>query len=85
MKILSCRPEPPGYGNVIARVDVELTDDIRAFNLKVSKRPDGGYAVFGPNALGGRVITLSRPLVTKIAEAAVAALKEPTPHDSSAA
>ncbi|WP_292414456.1 hypothetical protein [Mesorhizobium sp.] len=85
MKILDIRPEPPGCGNVIARVDIEINDDIRAFNLKVSRRPDGGYAVFGPNALGGRVITFSRPLVTKIAEAAVAALKEPTPHAASAA
>lgn len=85
MKILSCRPEPHGSGNVIARVDVELTEDIRAFNLKVSKRPDGGYAVFGPNALGGRVVTFSRTLVAEIASAAIAALMEPTPNDTTAA
>ncbi|QPC93529.1 hypothetical protein [Mesorhizobium sp. INR15] len=66
---------------MIARADIEISDDIKVFNLKISKRPDGNYAVFGPNALGGRVVTFSRTLVNEIAEAAVAALKEPMPHD----
>lgn len=45
------------------------------------KRPDGGFAVFAPNAHGGRVVTFSRSLVAEIASAAVAALMEPTPND----
>ncbi|MER8948324.1 MULTISPECIES: hypothetical protein [unclassified Mesorhizobium] len=47
----------------------------------MSKRPDGGFAVFAPNAHGGRVVTFSRSLVAEIASAAVAALMEPTPND----
>ncbi|WP_192359488.1 hypothetical protein [Mesorhizobium mediterraneum] len=81
MHILSIRPEPPGFGSTIARVDIALSDDVKIFNLKVSKRADGGFAVFAPNAMGGRVVTFSRPLVAEIASAAVAALMEPTPHD----
>ncbi|MER8480820.1 hypothetical protein NKJ36_27060 [Mesorhizobium sp. M0142] len=81
MKILDARPEPPGCGNVIARVDVALNDAVKIYNLKVSKRPDGGFAVFAPNAHGGRVVTFSRSLVAEIASAAVAALMEPTPND----
>ncbi|WJI79509.1 MULTISPECIES: hypothetical protein [unclassified Mesorhizobium] len=82
MKIIACRPEPPGgFGNAIARVDVEISEDLRVFNLKLSRRPDGGYAVFAPNAMGGRVVTFSQPLVAEIARAALAALTEPLPHD----
>ncbi|MER9868944.1 hypothetical protein NKJ35_17455 [Mesorhizobium sp. M0136] len=81
MKILDARPEPPGCGNVIARVDVALNDAVKIYYLKVSKRPDGGFAVFAPNAHGGRVVTFSRSLVAEIASAAVAALMEPTPND----
>lgn len=81
MKILSCRPEPPGSGNVVARCDVELTQDIRVFNLKVSQRPAGGYSVYGPNAMGGRVITFSIELAQEIAAAALAALLEQKPYD----
>ncbi|MER9237259.1 hypothetical protein NKI56_35805 [Mesorhizobium sp. M0622] len=55
------------------------------FNLKLSRRPDGGHSLFAPNALGGRVVTFSRPLVAEIASAAIAALMEPTPHDRTAA
>lgn len=84
MRILDARPEPPGCGNVIARVDVEITEDLRVFNLKLSRRPDGGYSLFAPNALGGRVVTFSRPLVAEIASAAVAALMEPKPYDRNA-
>ncbi|RAZ84202.1 hypothetical protein DPM33_32290 [Mesorhizobium hawassense] len=80
MKILNIRPEPPGCGNVIARVDVEIDEHIRLFNLKVSRRPEGGFAVFAPNANGARAATFSRYLVDKIATAAVAVLKEPMPH-----
>jgi hypothetical protein len=85
VKILDARPEPPGCGNVIARVDIALSDHVKVYNLKVSQRADGGYAVFAPNALGSRVVTFSRELVAEIASAAVAALMEPMPHVRTAA
>lgn len=80
MRIINCRPEPPGSGNVIARVDVEIDEHIRLFNLKVSQRPEGGYAVFSPNSMGCRSATFSRYLVKQIAIAAVAALEELKPN-----
>lgn len=70
---------------MIARVDVEITDDLRVFNLKLSRRDSGGYAVFAPNAMGSRVVTFSQPLVAEIASAAVASLMEPSPNDRNAA
>jgi hypothetical protein len=84
LQVLSIRPEPPGFGSTIARFDVALSDDLRLFNLRLSKRASGGYAVFSPNALGRRVATFSQPLVDKIASAALAALLEPSPHDRTA-
>lgn len=81
MKIIACRPEPPGgFGNVVARADVEISEDLRVFNLKVSRRPAGGYSVYAPNAMGGRVITFSIALAQEIAAAALAALEEQKPY-----
>ncbi|MER9445911.1 hypothetical protein NKI79_32345 [Mesorhizobium sp. M0340] len=39
MKILDARPEPPGCGNVIARVDVALNDAVKIYNLKGPSDP----------------------------------------------
>lgn len=81
MKILDIRPEPPGSGRVIARFNVEISDDIRLFGLRLSERAAGGHAVYAPNAMGQRCATFSYPLVERIAAAALAALKEQMPHD----
>ncbi|TIT18557.1 MAG: hypothetical protein E5W70_28835 [Mesorhizobium sp.] len=84
MKILSIRPEPPGLGNIIARFDVALTDELRLFGLRLTERTAGGYAVYAPNAMGRRCATFSPNLVEEISRAALAALKELRPHDRSA-
>ncbi|RUU45005.1 hypothetical protein EOC93_08735 [Mesorhizobium sp. M6A.T.Ce.TU.002.03.1.1] len=84
MHILSIKPEPPGCGNVIARFDVALTDELRLFGLRLTERTAGGYAVYAPNAMGRRCATFSEKLVHEIARAALAALKEPTPNDRNA-
>ncbi|CAH2409382.1 hypothetical protein [Mesorhizobium escarrei] len=85
MHILNIKPEPPGIGNVIARFDVALTDELRLFGLRLTQRTAGGYAVYAPNAMGRRCATFSEKLVQEIASAAMAALMEPMPHDRSAA
>jgi hypothetical protein len=83
LQILSIRPEPPGCGNVVARFDIELNDDLRLFGLRLSERTAGGHAVYAPNAMGHRCATFSYALVDQIASAALAALKEQKPHDRS--
>ena len=81
MRILSLRPVPPGTGSALAHFDVELNDDIRLFGLRLSKRESGGHSVYAPNSMGRRAATFSYDLVAQIAAAALAALKEQTPHD----
>jgi hypothetical protein len=83
LQILSIQPEPPGCGNVVARFDVALTDELRLFGLRLTERSAGGYAVYAPNAMGRRCATFSPNLVEEIARAALAALKEQKPHDRS--
>ncbi|MER9392216.1 MULTISPECIES: hypothetical protein [unclassified Mesorhizobium] len=84
MKILSIKPEPPGSGNVVARFDIELSDDLRLFGLRLSHRSAGGHSVYAPNAMGSRCATFSYTLVDQIAAAALAALEEQKPHDRNA-
>ncbi|TGT55112.1 hypothetical protein [Mesorhizobium sp. M8A.F.Ca.ET.167.01.1.1] len=85
MQILRITPEPPGNGNVIARFDIALNDDIRLFGLRITERTAGGYSIYGPNAHGGRTVTFSYNLVDQMARAALAALEEQKPHVKAAA
>ncbi|TIV98317.1 MAG: hypothetical protein E5V85_11730 [Mesorhizobium sp.] len=80
MKILSCRPEPPGCGQTVARFDIALSDELRLFGLRLKRRATGGYAVHSPNANGVRVVTFSPNLVDEISRAALAALDERKPN-----
>ena len=82
MRILSIRPAPPGSGSTLARFDLEMTEDLRIFNLRLTARSSGGHSVFAPNAMGARVATFSNRLVDQIASAALAALTELSPNDS---
>ncbi|WP_394891093.1 hypothetical protein ACG873_07155 [Mesorhizobium sp. AaZ16] len=82
MQILHIHPEPPGgSGRTVARFDLALTDECRLFDLRLTARSAGGYSVYSPNAHGTRVATFSPNLVKEIARAALAALKELSPHD----
>lgn len=73
MRILSIRPEPPGFGNTIARFDVQITDDVRLFNLKLvdSQR---GRRVYAPSAYGASVATFAPAFGDALISAAMAAL-----------
>jgi hypothetical protein len=76
LKVISIRPAPHGAGSAVAHVDIEFNQDIKFFNLRVSRRADGGFSVFAPNGQGGagRVVTFSPTLVKEISSAALAAL-----------
>jgi hypothetical protein len=84
MRILSIRPAPEGAGGAVAHFDVEISDDIRLFGLRLSRREAGGHSVYAPNAMGRRAATFSYELVDQIAAAALAALEEQMPHERAA-
>ena len=84
VKILSIRPAPPGAGGAVAHFDVEISDDIRLFGLRLSRREAGGHSVYAPNAAGRRAATFSYALVDQIAAAALAAIEELKPHEHAA-
>lgn len=81
MQILSIRPEPPGAGSTVARFDLELSDQLRMFGLRLVRKPDGLRAIYAPNSGGARVVTFGATLVQEIANAAEAAIKGLSPHD----
>lgn len=85
MHILSIRPEPPGAGSVVARFDLELSDQLRMFGLRLIKKPDGHRAIYAPNSGGVRVVTFGAALVQEIANAAEAAIEGLSPNDRNAA
>ncbi|RUX51428.1 hypothetical protein EOA33_06315 [Mesorhizobium sp. M4A.F.Ca.ET.050.02.1.1] len=85
MHIMDIRPEPPGYGQTVARFDIALSDELRLFGLRLKQRSAGGFSVYAPNADGQRCVTFSPALVDEIARAALAALEERKPHDRTAA
>lgn len=74
MHIIAIRPEPPGFGTTIARVDVQLTDQIRMFNLRLIEGPRG-RRVHAPIAMGANVATFAPSLAEEIVRAAGVALE----------
>lgn len=70
MFILSARRAPPG-SSACAFANVVLTDDVAAFNVKITDR-DGKLGAYAPNANGVRVVTFTPALAAEIAAAAIA-------------
>jgi hypothetical protein len=70
VKILSARRSYDS--KVICFANVALSDDIAAFNVKITadKMP-GSYRAYAPNSAGARVVTFSAQLAQAIAEAAI--------------
>lgn len=81
MKILSIRPEPPGAGNTVARFDVQITSDLRLYNLKLVSTPSGHRRVYAASAFGANTATFSPALSAELIRAAMAALGGNTAHD----
>jgi len=62
LKILSIKPEPPGSGSVIARFDIELSDDLRLFGLRLDGEPELDQSADGLGA-AGHVVLLRGPCI----------------------
>ncbi|MDN2582368.1 hypothetical protein [Aquibium sp. ELW1220] len=76
MKILAIRPAPPGTGRTVAHFDLQLTDDIRMFGMKLVQAEDGRFLTYAPSSHGARAATFSTPLNDTITRAACAAFRE---------
>lgn len=85
VKILDIRPEPPGFGSTIARVDIALSDQCKLFNLKLVAGRDGTHRVYAPSAFGTNTATFAPELAAQIARAAITSLGEKTTDDQRAA
>lgn len=81
-KILSVRPAPFGAGErTIAFIDVEISENLRLYNLALRSTSGGRMRTFSPNAMGKHTATFTPALAELITQAAVAAL----PNGSNAA
>lgn len=61
-------------GNAIARVNVNLGNGVRLFNLKLSRKPSGEHRIYAPSAFGSSTANFSPEIGTKIVRLALAAL-----------
>lgn len=78
--ILAVRPTPVGAGRTIAHFDVQLTGEVRMFNLKLV-RGHRGYRIYAPSAYGSSVATFSPDLSEQLIGAVEAALGEKPAND----
>lgn len=80
MKILSIKPAAnPGGGTVklVASFDLQLTDDVAFYGMRLCRTPDGRHVTYAPTALGGRrSATFARSLAESITAAALQSYSE---------
>lgn len=70
MKILSIRPAPPGEGKTLARFDIELTPELRMYDLRLVQAADGRRLTYSQNAGGRRTATFVGDLADEISDLA---------------
>ncbi len=69
-------PQPGKAVRAIATFDIELSDDVRMFGLKLMETPGGRFLIYAPSANGGRrLATFSPALSDKIADLAASELE----------
>ena len=69
MRILSIRPAPPG-GKTLARFDIELTPELRMYDLRLVQAADGRRLTYSQNAGGRRTATFVGDLADEISNLA---------------
>lgn len=75
MQIMSIRPAPFGVGErTIALFDVELSPEVRVYNLALRRNGEGQLRTVSPNSQGRHCVTFSTGLSSKITAAAYAEL-----------
>tara|TARA_R110002020_G_scaffold53905_8_gene150470 strand:+ start:6145 stop:6417 length:273 start_codon:yes stop_codon:yes gene_type:complete len=80
MMILDLKPvADTGAGlRVIAQFDLQLSDDVRLYGVRLLEAPDGGRIVYAAQAGSRRTATFSRALAEEITEAASKAYRGAT-------
>ncbi|MCD7109727.1 hypothetical protein LRX75_11830 [Rhizobium sp. DKSPLA3] len=69
-------PHPGKAVRALATFDLEFSNDVRLFGLRLMEAPDGRLLVYAPSANGGRrLATFSPALSDKIAELAATELE----------
>lgn len=69
-------PQPGKAVRAVAMFDLEMSDDLRIFGLKLMEAPDGRLLIYAPSANGGRrLATFSTALSAKIADLAASELE----------
>lgn len=69
----------PGGGSVkvVATFDLQLTDDVALYGMRLCRAPDGRHVTYAPTALGGRrSATFARSLAETITAAALQTYSE---------
>ncbi|MBB3523099.1 hypothetical protein [Rhizobium sp. BK456] len=86
MRILALKPiADPGGGamKLVATFDLQLTDTVRLYGLRLLQTPDGRRIVYAAQAGSRRTATFSRELSEAITTAASIELEAATAHDIS--
>ncbi|KQR77596.1 hypothetical protein [Rhizobium sp. Leaf341] len=69
-------PQPGKAVRAVAIFDLEVSDDLRMFGLRLMEAPDGRFLIYAPSANGGRrLATFSPALSCQIADLAATELK----------
>jgi hypothetical protein len=72
MQILDIKPVANSGGGMrtIAHFDLQLSDDVRLYGVRLMEAPDGKRVVYAAQAGSRRAATFARPLAEKITAAA---------------
>ncbi len=80
MRVSNLKPAAnPGGGAVklVASFDLQLTDDVAIYGMRLCRAPDGRHVSYAPTALGGRrSATFARPLAEAITASALQSYSE---------
>jgi hypothetical protein len=76
MKLLTVTSSHGGSGAVreIARFDLQLSDDVRLYGLRLMQTPERRHLTYAPSSGGRRFATFALSLVDDITAAAISAL-----------
>lgn len=73
MRIMYMNPvfEDRGRNQCVATIDIELTEQIRLYGLRLLRMEDGQFRIFAPQAGKRRTATFSPDLAARITELAL--------------
>jgi hypothetical protein len=83
MEVLNIEPvanSGDGGMRVIAFFDLQLSDDVRMYGLRLLEAPDGNRITYAPQSGSRRSATFARPLAERITAAASISLEAVTAH-----